>query len=40
MATVRLAARVAVVASHAHGSLGAEIEKNTVIMGNTSTTPN
>ena len=40
MATVRLAARVAVVASQAHGSLGADIEKNTVIKSSTRTTPN
>lgn len=32
IATIRLAARVTVVASHAHGSLGADIEKNMVTM--------
>jgi len=32
IATIRLAARVTVVASHAHGSLGADIEKNMVPM--------
>ena len=40
MATMRVAARAAVVASHAYGSLGADIEKNTVIMSNTRTRPN
>ena len=39
MATVRLAARVAVVASHAHDAFAADIEKNTVTMSNTRTTP-
>jgi hypothetical protein len=37
MATMRLAAKATVVASHAHGVLGADIEKNTVIMSNTRT---
>ena len=36
---MRVAARVAVVASHAHGSFGADVEKNTVTMSNTRTTP-
>ncbi len=40
MANVRLAARVAVVASQAHGSLGTDMEKNQVTMSNTRTTPN
>jgi hypothetical protein len=40
MAITRLAARVAVVASHAQGSLGADIEKNTVMMSRARTTPN
>jgi hypothetical protein len=39
MASMRVAARVAVVASHAHGSFGAEMEKNTVTMSNARTTP-
>jgi len=40
MANIRLAARVTVVASHVHGSLGADIEKNNVTMSKTKTTPN
>ena len=39
MASMRVAARVAVVASHAHGSSGADMEKNTVTMSNARTTP-
>ncbi len=37
MATMRLAAKATVVANHAHLVLGADIEKNTVIMSNTRT---
>src|SRR5918995_7241606 len=40
MTSVSVAARVAVVASHAHESFGADMEKNTVMMSNTRTTPN
>ena len=37
MATIRLATKATVVASHAHRVLGADIEKKTVIMSNTRT---
>jgi hypothetical protein len=35
---MRLTAKATVVASHAHGSFGADIEKNTVIMSKANTT--
>ena len=39
MAILRLVAKIAVVASHANGSPGADIEKNTVIMSRSKTMP-
>src|SRR5919107_6296100 len=40
MAIMSVTDRVAVVASHAHGSFGADMVKNNVTMSNTRTTPN
>ncbi len=40
MAVLRLAAKTTVVASQAHGSSGAAIEKNTVTMSKSKTLPN
>jgi hypothetical protein len=39
MVILRLAARITAVASHAQGSSGADIEKNTVPMSRSKTTP-